>query len=63
MRRIAERDGLPLEAVTLDRFAYAVRTIPARVSAIFNFDGTQSTYLRTYRLRGLKPMPTRWSCA
>lgn len=52
VRRIAERDGLPLEAVTLDRFAYAVRTVPARVSAIFNFDGTQSTYLRTYRLRG-----------
>lgn len=52
--RIAERDGLPLEAVTLDRFAYAVRTVPARVSSIFNFDGTQSTYLRTYRLRGFE---------
>ena len=52
--RIAERDGLPLEAVTLDHFAYAVRTVPARVSSIFNFDGTQSTYLRTYRLRGFE---------
>lgn len=40
VRRIAERDGLPLEAVTLDHFAYAVRTVPARVSSIFNFDGT-----------------------
>lgn len=54
VRRIAERDGLPLEAVTLDRFAYAVRTVPARVSSIFNFDGIQSTYLRTYRLRGFE---------
>ncbi len=54
VRRIAERDGLPLEAVTLDHFAYAVRTVPARVSSIFNFDGTQSTYLRTYRLRGFE---------
>lgn len=54
VRRIADRDGLPLEAVTLDRFAYAVRTVPARVSAVFTFDGIQSTYLRTYRLRGFE---------
>ena len=54
VRRIADRDGLPLEAVTLDRFAYAVRTVPARVSAVFTFDGIQSVYLRTYRLRGFE---------
>lgn len=54
VRRIADRDGLPLKAVTLDRFAYAVRTVPARVSAVFTFDGIQSTYLRTYRLRGFE---------
>lgn len=52
VRRIAERDGLPLEAVTLDRFAQAVRTTPARVSAVFTFEKGQSVYLRTYRLRG-----------
>ena len=54
LRHIADRDGLPFEAVTLDRFACAVQAVPARVSAVFTFDGTQSVYLRTYRLRGFK---------
>lgn len=54
VRRIAARDHRPLEAVTPDDFARAVRTVPARVSAVFTFDGSQSVYLRTYRLRGFE---------
>lgn len=54
VRHIADRDGLPLEAVTPDDFARAVRSVPARVSAVFTFDGSQSVYLRTYRLRGFE---------
>lgn len=53
LRHIADRNDLPLEAVTRDRFVRAVRHVPARVSAFFTFDGTQSIYLRTYRLQGL----------
>lgn len=53
LRHIADRNGLPLEAVTRDYFVRAVRHVPARVSAFFTFDGSQSIYLRTYRLQGL----------